>query len=126
MFCPKCGAENPEGSSFCNSCGESLAMPGQSAAPNPPAFQGRPVQQGQVEHVPNYMVWSIISIFLCWIFAIPAIVNSVRVDDALAAGDVARARFASGKAKFWATVATVIGLIGYVSVAITGLVRFLF
>ncbi len=24
MFCPKCGTENPEGSSFCQKCGEAL------------------------------------------------------------------------------------------------------
>ncbi len=31
MFCPKCGVELPDGSSFCASCGEKLAAP--AAAP---------------------------------------------------------------------------------------------
>ncbi len=30
--------------------------------------------------------WAIISIFLCWIFAIAAIVNAVRVDDLVGRG----------------------------------------
>ncbi len=113
MFCPKCGFESPEGSSFCNSCGESFAMPEQGVAPNPPAYQGRPIQEGQAERVPNYMVWSIICIFLCWPLAIPAIVFAAKVDTLLSVGDVAGARAASGKAKGWATAATVVAVIGF-------------
>jgi len=32
MFCPKCGAENPEGAKFCSKCGAELAAPAPSGA----------------------------------------------------------------------------------------------
>ena len=35
MFCPKCGAENPEVSSFCQKCGAALAQPTPAPAPTP-------------------------------------------------------------------------------------------
>lgn len=124
MYCPKCGKDNPEGSSFCNSCGESFAVPAQSAAPR--QVQGTVPSQDEVPRVPSHMAWAIISIFLCWIFAIPAIVNAVRVDDRLALGDVPGARLASERAKMWATVATVIGVIGIVFAVVARVTNFLF
>jgi hypothetical protein len=124
MYCPKCGKDNPEGSSFCNSCGESFAVPAQSAAPL--QAQGPVPARDEVPHVPNHMAWAIISIFLCWPFAIAAIVNAVRVDDRLALGDVPGARVASERAKTWATVATVIGVIGYAFAVIARVTNFLF
>ena len=40
MFCPKCGKENPDGTSFCSGCGTAIsnpAAPRQSAAPASPS-----------------------------------------------------------------------------------------
>ena len=37
MFCPKCGAQNPDGSPFCASCGAQMAQPQQ---PQQPMNQG--------------------------------------------------------------------------------------
>jgi len=31
MFCPKCGAENPEGAKFCSKCGAELGVPDRPA-----------------------------------------------------------------------------------------------
>jgi hypothetical protein len=118
MYCPKCGKENAEGASFCQSCGADFSVPAPGAMPSPPPYQGAPVQPGQVPHVPNYLVWSIICIFLCWLLAIPAIVNAVRVDSLLAVGDVAGARAASSRAKGWAIAATVVGVVGAIFVGI--------
>lgn len=57
---------------------------------------------------PNYLVWAIISVFLCWPLAIPAIIFSTQVNSKWALGDAAGAHEASAKAKkfsLWATIA---------------------
>lgn len=46
MICPKCNAENPEGSKFCTNCGAPLEQP-QQAAPEQPAQQPIPEQSAQ-------------------------------------------------------------------------------
>lgn len=46
MICPKCNAENPEGSKFCTNCGAPLEQP-QQAAPEQPAQQPIPEQHAQ-------------------------------------------------------------------------------
>ena len=46
MICPKCNAENPEGSKFCTNCGAPLEQP-QQAAPEQPAQQPTPEQPVQ-------------------------------------------------------------------------------
>jgi hypothetical protein len=121
MYCPKCGKENAEGSSFCKSCGESFAISGQVSAPvqtTPPPYQGAPRQpagQSDVPRIPNYLVWSIISLlFFFLIGGIVALVYATRVDSRLASGDVAGAQNASNKAKTWCVVSTVLFVVGVV------------
>ena len=46
MICPKCNAENPEGSKFCTNCGAPLEQP-QQAAPEQSAQQPIPEQPAQ-------------------------------------------------------------------------------
>lgn len=46
MICPKCNAENPEGSKFCTNCGAPLEQP-QQATPEQPAQQPIPEQPAQ-------------------------------------------------------------------------------
>lgn len=72
---------------------------------------------------PNYLVWAIISVFLCWPLAIPAIVFSTQVNTKWAQGDVAGAQNASSKAKtfsLWATILGAIGIILYVVLIAAG------
>ncbi|ADD46040.1 CD225/dispanin family protein [Stackebrandtia nassauensis] len=57
----------------------------------------------------NYMVGSIIAIFCCWPFAIPAIINASKVNSAWAAGDANGAQQASEQAKKWMTIAFIAG-----------------
>lgn len=42
MFCPKCGAQSPDGSAFCGNCGEIFAA------------QSQPINQGQPMGQPQY------------------------------------------------------------------------
>jgi len=58
------------------------------------------------------MVWSIISIFLCWILAIFAIIKSSEVNTKLAQGDYLGAKQASDTAKTLNIIALVIGIFG--------------
>lgn len=47
MFCPKCGAQNPDDAMFCGSCGAPFAARApQPARPQPTAPQGAPQQPG--------------------------------------------------------------------------------
>lgn len=50
MFCPKCGAQVPDGTKFCPSCGASLAGNSGSAAPAAQNSQGAAPQQFNQSH----------------------------------------------------------------------------
>jgi len=91
-------------------------QPGYPVAP-PPAY-GYGTPQGTPP--PNYLVWSIITILLCTIPGIVAIVFSTQVNSKWGMGDAAGAYDASKKAKTWALVGTILGVV--VIVAYIGLV----
>jgi hypothetical protein len=59
----------------------------------------------------NYMVWSILSIFLFWPLAIPAIINATKVDPAWQYGQHAEAQMRSEKAKMFCMIATGLGAV---------------
>lgn len=58
--------------------------------------------------IKNHLVWAIVSIFLFWPTAIPAILNAIKVNPALAQNDISAAEEASAKAKKWCKVTTII------------------
>ena len=64
--------------------------------------------------VPNNLVASIVSIFFFWPLAIPAIINANKVNERLAAGDVAGAQAASADSKKWSKLAFIVGGVVYV------------
>jgi hypothetical protein len=67
---------------------------------------------GGYEYVPNHLVWSILTtLFCCLPLGIVSIVYATQVDGRRAAGDIAGAREASGKAKFWALLSVAIALV---------------
>lgn len=62
-----------------------------------------PPPGGYQEYIPNHLVWAILStLFCCLPLGIVSIVYASQVDGKRAAGDIAGAREASGKAKLWA------------------------
>ncbi|MGG6462139.1 CD225/dispanin family protein [Solilutibacter silvestris] len=70
-------------------------------------------------NIPNHLAWTIISTVLGTLLCCPlgllgivGIVYSSKVDRLANADDVAAAQSASGNAKTWAIVATVLGAIG--------------
>jgi len=62
---------------------------------------------------PTYLWQSIVVLLLCcWPFGIPAVVFAAQVSSKYNRGDYNGALAASGKAKMWAIIALVCGLIG--------------
>jgi hypothetical protein len=66
--------------------------------------------QGQPPQIDNNMTMSIVSIFLFWPLAIPAIINASKVNPALQVGDYATAQNAASESKKWSKLALIIGL----------------
>lgn len=64
--------------------------------------------------VENHLVWAVVSAFLFWPLAIPAIIHATRVDKLLAVGDHAGARRAASTARTWAVRATAVGIVWWV------------
>ncbi len=57
------------------------------------------------EFVPNNLVWAILTtLFCCLPLGIVSIVYATQVDGLRAAGDIAGARIAADKARFWAII----------------------
>ena len=71
-----------------------------------------PPPGGYREYIPNHLVWAILSTLFCWLpLGIVSIVYASQVDGKRAAGDIAGAREASDKAKFWAMLSAGLMLI---------------
>ncbi|MBX9244212.1 CD225/dispanin family protein [Actinotalea ferrariae] len=109
------GPESPYGST----------PPSYGSAPPPPAYGGGGGYQPAGSPPPNYLVWAIISVFLCWPLAIPAIVFSTQVNSKWAQGDAAGAADSSRKAKQFALWATILGgivIVLYIALAAAGVI----
>ena len=68
---------------------------------------------GQPQQVDNNMTMSIVSIFLFWPLAIPALINASKVNSLLQVGDVAGAQAASVESKKWSRLALIVGIVAY-------------
>jgi len=69
-----------------------------------PGYSGQP-------QVDNNMTMSIVSIFLFWPLAIPAIISASKVNTLLQQGDVMGAQAAAAESKKWSKLALIIGLV---------------
>ena len=67
--------------------------------------------QGQPPPINNNMTMSIVSIFLFWPLAIPAIINASKVNTALQQGDYAGAQAAAAESRKWSKLALIVGLV---------------
>lgn len=77
----------------------------------PPGYYGGGSSTPPSAPPPNHLVWAIISVFLCWPLAIPAIVFATQVNSKWSQGDVVGAQEASSKARKWALWATIAGIV---------------
>lgn len=119
--CSYCGAENPEGSKFCSECGAPMAAPA-NAAPEfstpQPAYVPPENPYGAAQFNPpvqlptgGLLAWAIISILLCMIPGIVALVQVLGINSA-ATAEQQQQRLSS--AKTWCTVATVLGVLSLI------------
>ena len=93
MFCKNCGAELPEGSRFCTSCGCDQTV-------NPVVGQYNAAAHG--ERPSTYLLLSIlVTIFCCVPFGIVGIVYAAKVDSYWNSGRYEEARDFSRKARTW-------------------------
>lgn len=69
---------------------------------------GYPPQQPQ--QIDNNMTMSIVTIFLFWPLAIPAIINASKVNPLIQQGDYAGAQAAAAESKKWSKWALIVGL----------------
>jgi len=74
------------------------------------AQPGQPMAQPGQPAIDNNMTMSIVSIFLFWPLAIPAIINASKVNPALQAGDFAGAQAAATESKKWSKYALITGI----------------
>ena len=106
MFCPQCGANNPDNALVCTQCGRNLQP---SAPPTPLPMTGVVIPPGAT--VPNYLVFAILATVLCCLpTGIAAIVYAAQVNGKLQAGDLAGAQTASKNAKMWCLISLGLGL----------------
>jgi hypothetical protein len=66
--------------------------------------------QGPPPQIDNNMTMSIVSIFLFWPLAIPAIINASKVNQLLQVGDYAGAQAAATESRKWSKLAVIIGI----------------
>ncbi|MDP4178430.1 MAG: CD225/dispanin family protein [Bacillota bacterium] len=133
MFCPNCGGENPDNSTFCSKCGKSLTNQYTDEKLNDTAntnyqnnnypnnnYQNNNYQNnnqntsipGANENVPNYLVFSILVTILCCLpLGIAAIVFSSQVDGKLRSGDYYGALDSSKKAKTFCIISLISGIV---------------
>jgi len=71
-----------------------------------PGYSSQPPQQ-----INNNMTMSIVSIFLFWPLAIPAIINASKVNPLLEQGNYQAAEAAAAESKKWSKLALIIGII---------------
>ena len=120
MFCPNCGANNPDTAAVCAQCNHPIPQfsstpqvvpPLAATVPAAPAVPGAPAVR-PVE-VPNYLTQSIImtvaSVLCCSMFSLPfsiiALVYSTQVNSKIAANDIAGAIASSKNAKLFNWIA---------------------
>src|SRR4051812_26314198 len=80
----------------------------------------QPGYSGQPQQIDNNMTMSIVSIFLFWPLAIPAIINASKVNPLAQQGDIMGAQAAAAESKKWSKLAIIVGICVYALAIIFG------
>ena len=108
-FCTRCGAALSDGASFCSNCGAPVSGQRPAAAQSPVYTTYTPSTQ-YVSPYPTggLMAWSIITLLLCTIPGIVAIVKTSKINKCTSVEQQERA---IRSAKIWCTVGTILGIL---------------
>src|SRR5215470_17307773 len=124
LFCPNCGASNPDTATVCTQCNQPIPQFSTTpSAPQPPTPPAAPAMPGapapRIAEIPNYLVQSIImtvvTVLCCNIFALPfaiiGLVYSTQVNSKLGMNDVVGAQAAAKNAKLfdWISLGIFVG-----------------
>lgn len=107
--CSRCGANNAETSVFCTGCGAPLKNAGTAAGTAAPVYIYNANPQPTPYPTGGLLAWSIITLLLCMIPGIIAIVKTTNINSSLTVQE--QQRQIRG-ARTWCIVGTVLGLLG--------------
>ena len=135
-FCPNCGANVPDGTAFCSNCGSAMnaGQPqqgydqsyGQQPQYQQPQYQQPQYQQPQYQqpYQPMYqqpqiqpystgglVAWSVITLLLCTIPGIVALVQTLGINKATTEAEQQQK---IKNAKIWCTVGTILGVLAVI------------
>ncbi len=99
MKCSRCQTEIDDNAAVCPNCNAPIGV--------------SPAVQPNVVTIKSHLVDAIlVTIFCCWPFGIPAIVQAARTNALLKNGKIAEAEKASKSAATWVLVSLILGLVG--------------
>ena len=112
-YCPNCGAQVADNAAFCGSCGTPFGSVGQNQqAYGQQAYGQQPYYPPVQPYATGGLIaWSIITLLLCTIPGIVALVKTTSINSALTPEDQAQ-RIKS--AKTWCIVGTVLGVLAVI------------
>ena len=112
-YCPYCGAQNEDNAVYCPNCGANLAQPVSQSNYTPPADPTYNYAPPRPEPYSNggLIAWSIITLLLCTIPGIVALVKACKINKATTV-EIQEETIRS--CKTWNIVGTVLGAISII------------
>ena len=117
-FCTYCGANNPDGAMYCVNCGAPQQTPIQQTG----LYNGvNPVYRQPVQPIPTggIIAWAIITLLLCMIPGIVALVKAIGINNSFS---VEEQQQKLSSAKTWCLVGTILGGLAFIGGIISGII----
>lgn len=120
MYCQYCGSKLNDSDKFCTNCGAPVtrqeAAPSQTPVYQSSVYQYQPEMGFHTAQVPDHpigglMAWSIITLLLCTIPGIVALVKTCRINKS---STVEEQKSRISSAKTWCIVGTVLGILSMI------------